>query len=230
MKKIPRDLLIFFAFSALPIAGFMLANFPNTQFDVSLLVVSLIVLLWFQQYYKETHQLLVYDENLHSMSLVYVVLGVIASLAIATYMTSAYLQQTVSSIYVPTTKMSLSIGSTILPAFWSDVLFTLTLVAPAEECSKLVSSLGFYVWLKDKIGNWLAKVIAIVVPIGMWALLHTYQNPAYQGQYMTVFVGTAFIAGLVIEYIMMKTKSLLAAILCHAAYNCVVLYIAYNPF
>jgi len=230
MKKIPRDLLIFFAFSALPIAGFMLANFPNTQFDVSLLVVSLIVLLWFQQYYKETHQLLVYDENLHSMSLVYVVLGVIASLAIATYLTSAYLQQTVSSIYVPTTKMSLSIGTTILPAFWSDVLFTLTLVAPAEECSKLVSSLGFYVWLKDKIGDWLAKVIAIVVPIGMWALLHTYQNPQYMGEYMMVFVGTAFIAGLVIEYIMMKTKSLLAAILCHALYNCVLLYIMYHPF
>jgi membrane protease YdiL (CAAX protease family) len=70
-----------------------------------------------------------------------------------------------------------------------------------------------------------AKYVAVVAPIAGWALLHTFDNPAYQTQYMLVFVSSAFLAGLLMYYAMSKTKSLLAAMLIHAGYNIVILYL-----
>lgn len=224
-----RDLLIYFAFSVLPMAGFWLAGYSDTAFYMSLFVISTLVLLMFRLWHTDSQEFIKYDENLQGSTLLYVILGAMGSLMIATYLVSRYVNQSmVSSIFVPVTKLGLSVGTLNLPAFWSDVLFTLTLVAPAEEMSKLVTHVAAYAWLKDKIGVTFAKVLAIIVPIGTWATLHTYRNPAYQGSYMAIMVLTAFLAGLLIFYVMKKTNSVLAAILCHSLYNITVLYLTYN--
>lgn len=222
-----RDLLVYFALSALPIAGFLLLGQSGAQFDVALLTMSLLVMLWFKTYYKDKEQLVDYDENLHGESYLWITLGVIGSLAISTYLNTTFIKSGdwTSSIWVPTTTLGLSVGSLVLPKFASDVLFTLTLVAPAEECSKLVSSLGLYAQFKGILGKTIAKTVAIVLPIALWALLHTYQNPSYQTGYMMIFVSTAFLAGLLMYYAMQKTKSLLSAILIHGAYNCLIIYL-----
>ena len=223
-----KDLLIYFALCAFPIASFMLLNYPDVQFYVSLFLVSALVIAWMHVYRKETGSRLVeYDHNLTGSGVLLILGGVMGVLVSATFLVSGFVN---SSLYVPQAKMAMSIGSLVVPQFWSDVLFQLTLVAPAEEASKLVTSLALFDRLKGGFSVGLAKVISICVPIFIWAILHTYRNPQYMGEYMMVFVGTAFIAGLVIEYIMMKTKSLLAAILCHSLYNCVLLYIMYHPF
>lgn len=224
-KAFPRDLLVYFAFCALPIAGFWLLGQSSVQFDTALFTVSFVVLLGFKFYYKDPSMLLDWDENLNVTALLYIFLGVVGSLALATFLTTRFTQSLnwVSSIYVPVAPLGLSVGPTQIPTFLSNVLFTLTLVVTAEETSKLVTALGLYVWLKDIIGKTFARIIAIAAPILGWALLHTFENPLYQTQYWIVFVGSAFGAGLLMYYAMQKTKSLLSALLIHAAYNIILL-------
>ena len=226
---VAKDLLVYFAFCALPSAAFLLSSYPDTQFYISLFVVSSLVMLWFRVYFKDSG-LLQYDQNLVSVSLAMVLAGIVSCLVVATYMVTNYTAPTagqwVSSIYVPSATLGLSVGQFTIPSAWSDVLFTLTLVVPAEECGKLVTQLGMYTWLKDALAGSVAKAISIVTPIIVWGLLHTYRNPAYQGQYMMVMVATAIIAGLVMYAVMWKTKSLLAAILVHVGYNVAVLYLS----
>jgi membrane protease YdiL (CAAX protease family) len=216
----PRDLLVFCGLTALPIAGFLLLNYPNAQFDVSLYMVSMLVLLWFRVYQKET-TLVAFDHDLDMSGLVWIVAGLLGCLVVASFLVRQY---TISSIYVPMTKLSLAVGTFQLPQFASDLLFTLALVAPAEEAGKLVAQTAFYTLLKDSLGKTFGKAVSIAVPIGTWALLHTYQNPAYATPFIMF---TIFIAGGIIYAVMWKTKSLLAAILVHAAYNSVILYLQY---
>jgi membrane protease YdiL (CAAX protease family) len=227
MKAFPRDLLVYFAFCALPIAGFWLLGDPSVAFDTALLTVSLVVLFGFKIYYPNNQGMLLdWDENLNVDALLYVILGAVGCLFLAMFLTTWFVQSAtlVSSIFVPVTKLSLQVGATTLPKFWSDVLYTIALVVTAEETSKLVTSLGLYLWLKDFLGDMTSKVVAVVTPILGWALLHTFENPAYQTQYWFVFVGSAFACGLIMYYAMLKTKSLLAAMVIHAAFNIAALY------
>jgi membrane protease YdiL (CAAX protease family) len=227
-----RDLLVYFAFCALPIAGFLLQNEPGATFDVALLTISLLVILWFKVYYKDTSQLVDFDENLTGESMMWIVLGIIGCLALSTFMVSSFVHTGyyLSSIWVPRVKLGLAVGSLVVPTFWNNVLFTLTLVVTAEECSKLVASLGIYMWFKGFLGKTWASVVAIAGPIGGWAYLHTYANPEYQTAYALIFVLTAFLAGLIMFYVMKRCKSLLAAMLVHAGYNIIVLYLTYVGF
>ena len=184
-------------------------------------------MIWASQY-KQASQPFTFDANLNIYSLTYIILGTLAVLTVATLMVKQFFP---GSLYVPTTKLQLSLpsGMQILPPFYADVLFNVALVAPAEEFGKLVTSISFYNALKNTWGDFPAKVAAVGIPVFSWAILHTYRNTAYQGQYMGVMVLTAFIAGLVMYAVMWKTKSVLAAIFVHALYNILVLYMAYYP-
>ena len=224
MGKPARDLLLFFAFCALPVASFLLVDYPETQFYLSLLLISLVVIVWLRQYYKEPDQLVDYDENLSLYSLVLVGGGVVGIVAVASLFVSAFAE---SLIYVPMHNLGMAFGQLQLSGYWNDVLFQIVLVAPAEECVKLVVHLSFFIWLKAFLDRGLARTVAIVGPIGFWALLHTYRNPSYMGTNMWVMVGAAFLGGLIIFAVMHYCKSLLAAVLTHALYNCVVIYSAY---
>jgi membrane protease YdiL (CAAX protease family) len=224
-KKVARDLLVYFALCALPIASFLLAGYGETQFYVSLLVVSLLVIVWFRLYYKEADQIVDYDENLDITGMGIVLGGTIGVLLLTNLIVGVL---TKSLIYIPTHKLGLEYGQIIVPSFWSDVLFQLTLVSPSEECTKLAVMLALYLWFRDKIGKDLSTGIAVGAAVGGWAFLHTFRNPAYMGQYGVVMVLGAFIAGLVMFLVMKYKKSLLASILIHAFYNTIVLYFVYN--
>lgn len=222
--KLARDLLVYIAFSALPIAGFLLAGTADTQFYVSLLTISFLGILGFNAYYAdETSKFLNYDKDMESFSLLLIMFGVIACLFISSFLINTFAGASLASLNVPIPQTGLSVGLTVLPPFWSAILFTMCLISPAEECSKLVTTLGLYTWLKAR-GNRIAEAISVLIPIGAWSALHTYANQAYQGQFWFVYVGAAFISGLVIFYVMKKTSSLLAAILLHAFFNIIIIY------
>jgi membrane protease YdiL (CAAX protease family) len=216
-----RDLLIFFAISALPIASYLLTEYPNTQFYLSLLLISLVVTVWFRLYYKEPDQLIDYDENLTLYSLSLIMAGALGIVVVGSIWLGAFSK---SLIYVPTYKIELTIGTLQLGSFFNNILFQLVLVAPSEEVTKLVTHLSFYIWLRDKFSKNFAKAVSIGAPIGFWALLHTYQNPSYMGSNMWVAVSGAFLGGLIIFAVMHYTKSLLAAILTHFTYNAIIIY------
>lgn len=217
-----KDLLIYFAFCALPIASFLLLGYPDVNFYLSLLLVSLVVIVWMHTYRKSGGmQLVEYDHDLSGMSLFLIAGGLAGVLTSATVLVSSF---TKSSLYVPTAGLALSVGGLTIPKFWSDVLFQFTLVAPSEECSKLVTQLSMFDWLHDKFGKTIARFASITVPIMFWAVLHTYRNSQYMGEYMALMVGTAFVAGLIMYAVMHYTKSLLGALFVHAAYNAVILY------
>lgn len=220
-----RDLLIFCGLTALPIAGFMLANFPDTQFYVSLYLLSIVVVIW-ASHYKQAANPFVFDANLNIYSLIYIVLGTLGVLVVSTFMVRQFVA---SSLYVPTTKLQMQLPAGIeLPPFWADVLFNVALVAPAEEFGKLVTSISFYNAIKGTFGDFAGKAVSVTIPVFSWAILHVYRNLQYQGAYMGVMVSTAFIAGIIMYAVLWKTKSLLASIFVHILYNSVILYMAYS--
>jgi membrane protease YdiL (CAAX protease family) len=220
-----KDLLVFFALASLPIASFLLLNYPDTQFYVSLLLVSLVVIVWLEKHNEKP--VVVYAENLTLEKLAIVVGGVLGCLAVSTFFTSTFLG---SVLYIPTQKLALAYGSFQLPAFWTDVLFTLVLVVTAEECTKLVIILALYTWLRDRFDEGFSKWTAVVIAIGGWALLHTYSNPStYGGSNGGVYLAAAAICGVIMFLVLQYTHSLLATMLVHFGYNITVLYTIYYP-
>jgi len=228
MTKGIRDLVLFFALAAVPIVSFWLQDYPDTPFYASMLVLCLLVLTWLKSYHKDTeHQALVdFDENLHIGSLLYIVGGIFGTYITASVIVSAFMP---SSLYVPRHNVDMEWFQTFqLNGTLNDFLFQIVMVSPAEELSKLVVHLALYLKLKDAMSKGLARVLAILVPIGFWAILHIYRNPSYQGEYMAITLLSAFVGGLVIFFVMRETKSLLAAILVHAGYNCLIIWVMTN--
>jgi membrane protease YdiL (CAAX protease family) len=118
----------------------------------------------------------------------------------------------------------------MLPAFWTDVLFTFVLVVTAEECTKLVIILALYTWLRDRFGAGFSKWTAVGIAVGGWSLLHTYSNPlSYGGPNGWVYLTAAAICGVIMFLVLQYTHSLLATMLVHFGYNATVLYTSYYP-
>jgi len=222
MAKGIRDLLLFFAFAGVPIASFLLQDFPDTQFFAILLVIFLPVLIWLRQYHEEKEQIVDYDENLSFESLLWTGGCILATYVVASFIVNTF---AVSSIYVPFKGLTMMYGSFELSGIWNDFLFNIVLVAPAEELCKLVLHLAFFMKLKSVLGVTLAKVLSIALPIGFWSILHAYK--AYTGPNMATLLASAFVGGLLFFGVMYKTKSFLAAVLSHAGYNSLIIYLIY---
>jgi len=220
-----KDLLVFFAIASLPIASFLLLNYPDTQFYISMLLVSLVVIVWLEKHNEKP--VVGYTENLTLEKLAIVLGGVLGCLAVSTFFTSTFLQ---SVLYVPIQKLDLTYGGFMLPAFWTDILFTLVLVVTAEECTKLVIILALYTWLRDRFGAGFSKWTAVGIAVGGWSLLHTYSNPlSYGGPNGWVYLTAAAICGVIMFLVLQYTHSLLATMLVHFGYNATVLYMSYYP-
>lgn len=222
-EKSIRDLLLYFVFCGVPIASFLLQDYPNTYFYLGLLTIFLILLIWLRLYYKETKQLLDYDENLNFEKLVYVAVGIVGVFLSASILVRKFVK---SSIYIPYQGLDVTyVGGFQLSGIWNDILFQLVLVAPSEELCKLVLHLALYMKLRGAFSSQVAKGASIGIPIFFWAMLHAYR--AYTGPNMGVLIFSAFVGGLIIFYVMYKTKSLLSAILVHGGYNSLVLWLSY---
>jgi len=220
-----KDLLVFFAIASLPIASFLLLNYPDTQFYISMLLVSLVVIVWLEKHNEKP--VVAYTENLTLEKLAIAVGGVLGCLVVTTIFTATFLH---SVLYVPTQKLDLTYGGFMLPAFWTDILFTFVLVVTAEECTKLVIILALYTWLRDRFGTDFSKWTAVAIAVGGWALLHAYSNPlTYGGPNGWVYLAAAAICGVIMFLVLQYTHSLLATMLVHFGYNATVLYLAYYP-
>jgi len=224
MAKISRDFLVFFALSIFPIAGFSLLNYPDTEFYLPLLLMGLVVLFGLKHYHTEREQLVDYDDNLDLYSLGMIGAGALGMLVIASLIYKSFAQ---SLFYIPMHDLTFTFGQMSLDAFTTSALFTVVLVAPSEEVAKLCLHLSLHIWLKEKFGEGIAKVLAIFIPILTWAILHTYRNPEYQGVNMIVAVATAFTGGLIIFGVMKWRKSIMVALLTHAVYNIILIYMRY---
>jgi len=223
MQKGIRDLILFFAFAGVPITSFLLQGYPNSEFFGLLLVIFLVILVWIDLKYdqKSYGKLLDYDENMTLSGILWVGMGIFATYLTAGIIVSGFGVH--SSIVVPFQGLDWNYAGFELSGVWNDYLFNITLVAPAEELCKLVLQIALYLKLKEGLSEGLARFFAIVLPIGTWALLHSYS--AYTGPNMPVLLMSAFVGGLIMYGVMYKTKSVLGAILTHAGYNCLILYI-----
>ncbi|MCJ7793738.1 CPBP family glutamic-type intramembrane protease, partial [Candidatus Bathyarchaeota archaeon] len=97
------------------------------------------------------------------------------------------------------------------------VFMQLAMVANSEETLKLSMSNVLDIGIGKKM---LGKILATVVPIAVWAILHAYVS--YTGALVPILILSAFAAGLIIWFVEWKTQSVLCAILVHAFYNCFV--------
>jgi len=221
-----RDLILFFVFAGVPIVSFWLQNYPDTPFYASMLVIFLIVLMWMRQYHteKEYSKLVDYDENLHFESFLWIAVGIFGTFVVSSLMVRQF---TLSSIWVPRHALEMTYLNTLqLSGFWNDILFQIVLVAPSEETCKLSLHLAFYMKLKGSFSEQVARAVSIGTPIFFWAMLHIYR--AYTGPNMITLLMAAFVGGLIIFGVMYKTRSVMAAILTHAGYNCLVLWMMQN--
>lgn len=222
-KKSIRDLLLFFSLTGFFSASFLIQDYPDAMFFSILLVLFLVLLVWLRQYHKE-HQfsgLVDYDENMDVTGLGWVAIGAFSTYVVASLIVS---NLTISSIYVPFQGLStVNFGAFQLEGFWNDILFNLSSVAPAEELVKLVLHLALFIKFKPLFSEFVARALSVGLPVGGWTMLHAYS--AYTGPNMTTLLLSAFVGGLIIFAVMWKTCSLLGAILTHAGYNIIIIYL-----
>ena len=230
-KKSYRDFVVFFCLTVFIVAHFLLQDYPETEFYLALMVLSLFGLLLLKHYHSDKEFPFDFDENLTLPKWAWIV-GCTAGV----YAVSAFFSGIIaaagafSPIVVPRFGYSVSyfvLGA--LPTYVNDMLFNITLVAPAEELCKLVTMTALFIfltsWTSDK------KIrygLAVGVPIAFWSILHVYSNPVYIGD--PLFVVSAFVSGVVLVIALWKTQSILAAILCHGFYNCAIIFLMNQGF
>ena len=150
-----------------------------------------------------------YYENLKPLGLMLAVGGSIGMVFISMFFTSI-LGMNVFSMQL----LTVAGANSIITSFLSDSLFTVALVATGEELIKLAG----YSELKAR----KYRVLAILVPVGLWAAYHGIQ--AYGNLWMIV---PAFINGILLIGLLEATKSFLAPIIAHGLYNSAILFIQY---
>ena len=210
-----RDLLLYFAVTALGVVHFVLKTKGTAMESVTMAfalmwVMALVLLLMLRSYGGPSGQqgdLIDYDEDLRREHLP-ILFGSVAAIVVVNVLIVRGLAK--SSIYVP--RPSLAQVSTFggVATVLDDVLYNMVLVAPAEECIKMMATLTIYRRTKN-------EVVSVVAPVGVWAVSHAYL--AYLGDNMPVLVLGAFLSGIVLYLAIKYSKSLLNAIVAHAIYN-----------
>jgi membrane protease YdiL (CAAX protease family) len=109
--------------------------------------------------------------------------------------------------------------SSIATIFLSLVIFGLVMAATSEELLKL----AMFSKLKERYGDrWYGVFIYVGVPVFFWSILHGIM--AYQNLIMIL---PAFINGVVLIILLIRTKSVLCAVLSHWLYNSGILLIQF---
>jgi len=234
-KREPKDFLDFLAFTALTVfivAHFLLEDYPNTQFYLGLMILSFICLLAFELKYKSKAFPFRFDRNLDLKKWAWIVAGTVAIYGISAFFAgvSTPSGQFEPTIYVPMFGYSMYyLGGLQFPTYVNDMLFNITLVAPAEELCKLVSTIAIFLLLSRYVSSKQVRtIISVAVPNAFWSVLHVYRNPAYIGNYW--FVASAFCSGLILYAILWKTESILATCLSHGFYNSLIIFLIARGF
>lgn len=213
---------MFFCLIAFPVAHFKLQEYAHIDLYLSLMTFSLFGVIMVKHYYKDRHLPFDFDENLTAEAWLWIGGAVVGILGLSAFFSSVTLptgQFDATTVIVPTFGWAYQ-----FPTFVNDMLFNLTLIAPAEELAKLVSTCAIYLMLKQYrfIEEKIRLAISVIVPCFFWSVLHVYGNPQYIGH--PAYVISAFVSGIILYVVLWKTKSLLAMIMAHGFYNCLVIY------
>lgn len=221
-----RHYLIFLGLTIFPVAHFLLQDYPNTEFYLAILSLSLICIALFKHHYKDRVFPFDFDEGLNFKKWGWIGLGTLLIYGVTAVFSGISLPTgEFTPIVVPTFDYSINYFNTYqLPTYMNDILFNITLVAPAEELCKLASMISIFIFLAAYRLSKKARYAASVgLPVSFWSLLHVYSNPVYI--VTPLFVVSAFIAGIILVFVLWKTKSILAAILVHGFYNSIVVFL-----
>lgn len=160
-----------------------------------------------------------WDEDLDRRGLAECFLAALGIFLVSMFFTGVFGQ---AVLYVPEAKALgiLETGASLTNQILNEVLYQTFIVAAAEESMKLSAMVGLTLQFRHSANQFLrsrSREVAAVLVIGIWAFLHAMI--AYQNIYMTL---AAFLAGIVLFYLLLRTKSLLAVIVAHSSYNAVV--------
>jgi len=214
-----RDLLLYFSVTALGVVHFILKTKGTTMESVTtafslMWVMALVLLLMLRIYGGPSGQsgdLVDYDEDLRREHLPLLIGSVTAIVVVNILLIRGFAK---TSIYVPRPSLAqVSTFGDYAPVL-DDLLYNMVLVAPAEECIKLMATLTIYRRTRN-------EFLSVAAPVGVWAVSHAYL--AYLGANMPVLVVSAFLSGIILYLAIKYTKSLLNAIIAHAIYNVLVL-------
>jgi len=213
-----RDLLLFFVVTALAAIHYLLKTKGTpleapTWLFLLMWVLSMVMLIWLRIYGGEKEDVVDYDEDLNRKD-VPVLIATIAGVIITASVVVSISGLVQSAIVIPRPGAVLSQVPTSTSAIIDDLLYNFVLVAPAEECMKLMGIIALY----RKTGN---ELLSVGVPVGIWAGFHGYYS--YVGTLMWPLIIAAFISGFILYLNMKYTRSLLNAIIAHGSYNCLVI-------
>jgi len=218
-----RDLIFFDVITALGIVHFMLKTKGTALETVTTIytvmwVMSLVVLMMLRVYGGRSGQegdIVDYDENIRRDHLLWLI-GSVAGISIINGLAAAGVAQGAHlfSSYVFQPSLAQATGTFSGTAtLLDDILYNFFLVAQAEESIKIAATLAIY----RKTRN---LPISAGLPIAVWALFHAYL--AYIGQGLDVFLISAFVSGVILFIVLMKTKSLINAVIAHGIWNSIV--------
>jgi membrane protease YdiL (CAAX protease family) len=154
-----------------------------------------------------------YFENLNFEKVIYIIVFAVL-MYVVNLISAALLPATVQPLTIP--------GQTSLTtSILSDILFTFTVVALAEESLKIAGYTTFRAYFTTKIGRAGGLLISIV-PVALWAGFHAIQ--AYNNLW---YLLPAFADGLMLLALLELTKSFLAPVIAHGIYNSTVILSSY---
>jgi len=224
-RKSVRDLLVFFGLTVFIVAHFWLQNYPDTEFFLTLTVLSLFIIVLLKHYHKDREFPFDFDENLTAEKWGWIILCAIVIYGINYTFSNVIVAAGFTFITVPVSAQPMSFVSLQFPTYVNDMLFNITLVAPGEELCKLVTITVLFLFSANY--RWISKkgrlYFSVALPVGFWAVLHTYGSPQFVEH--PLFVLPAFLSGVVLVWLLHKTQSILAAILSHGFHNCFIIVI-----
>lgn len=200
------DISIFLIVYAVSITYFILKTYGDPMlFSTTLAFTVMSSVSLFAALYTRSEE--EYYQNLSLAGLLYVIASVAGMLAVSTFFVGIL---GASVLYFPTVFATLSTvggASSIFTSILGEMVYQFTAVATGEELLKFVA----YTELKNR---YQSMVLAVAISVGFWAGFHALQ--AYKNVY---YVIPAFICGLILLLLLEYTKSLIAPIIAHGAYN-----------
>lgn len=156
-----------------------------------------------------------YYERLNVNGLLYVAAAVAGMVAVSSFFTGIIGG---SVLYIPTVFSALATvgnATSVFTSMLGEMVYQFAAVATGEELLKFAA----YTEIKSRYRSTLA---AVVLAVGFWAGFHALQ--AYQN---ALYVVPAFACGLILVWLLEATKSVIAPILAHGAYNTIVVISKY---
>jgi len=150
------------------------------------------------------------DEPYYGMLTLEGLMWVFASVGVMVALSAFFVGLFTSALYFPKAFASVKLATaadSVFTAILGEMVFQLGLVATGEELLKFAA----YTELKNR---YKSTVLAVAVSVGLWAAFHALQ--AYRNIF---YVIPAFLCGLVLLWLLEKTRSILAPIIAHGIYN-----------